>query len=102
MSGLGGTGLYAISLFPVGLSLLLLESSLGGIGLVEVGEGGAGLPGMNFLGVRPRSFQSSCFLKPERSLSGIGLQDTGAGLDDSWRPGICPLLVDPFFSFLLE
>lgn len=59
VSGLGGIGLFAASLLPPGLPLLLLESSLGGIGLVEVGEGGAGLPGMNFLGIRSLSFQPS-------------------------------------------
>lgn len=58
VSGLGGIGLFTASLLPPRLPLLL-ESSLGGIGLVEVGEGGAGLPGMNFLGIRSLSFQLS-------------------------------------------
>lgn len=86
VSELGGAGLFAASLPPAMPSLLLLDSSLAGIGLVAVGEGGAGLPGMGVLGICHLPFHPPLLRKLENSLSGIGLHETGLsgiGLDGS-------------------
>lgn len=45
LSGLAGSGLLTEYILLPGLFFLRLESNPGGIGLVEVGLGGAGLPG---------------------------------------------------------
>lgn len=77
LNGLGGPGLFAASLLPAGLSFLLLESSLGGIGLVAVGDGGAGLPGWDVSESCLLPFQPSFLRKLDSNLSGIGLHETG-------------------------
>lgn len=86
VSGLGRTGLLAVSLIPTKFSPFLFKSNRAGIGLVEVGEGGAGLPGMGVLGICLLPFQPSFFRRFENSLTGIGLQEIGLseiGVDGS-------------------